>query len=596
MKPMKSKTLKKLYGIHSWVGLITGILLFVIAVTGSISVFGRPELKIWSNPDARGVINMDSSKIERLVNEYAQTVPEDFREEVIVYLPNSRIFSNLAVLYENHLEEQGILLTFDNHDHSLISRREGKLLDLFLNRPSDMADFIVDFHADLHLGRPIGYLLTGLLGLTLMASIVTGVIIHRKIIANLFTFRLPRNSSRKSRDKQQLNQQSSFDVTLADSHKLFGIWGLLFNGIIGFSGAFLGLATIILVPAAAFVAFEGDQEALIETFTTMKEPEISQIYAPTQIATTLENARKHHVAMDVSIVTIMGFNDKNAVIYANAVGGPAVASQIMEFEGHSGKLVDVYGNFEKVEGVSGKILDLMYPLHFGNFGGVAVKVLWAFLGLTTALLPLSGMMMWIERGQRAKHPKHAPHTYDRFNKLVIGSCGGIVLACAALFPAQLVLVQAYHHTEMNFQLGVVFFSVWALSMVLPFVLPRVAPLMAQNTRFTASLLSYVTGAVLVSVLPMNIMLTDSRIWQLASQQHYVTAGVDVVLFVLGALTIFITNSVNNRLKKEYAVKTQINNYADSGSQITGKEPDIVASDSQHAEDAMLSNKVTVEQK
>ena len=52
----------------------------------------------------------------------------------------------------------------------------------------------------------------------------------------------------------------------------------------------------------------------------------------------------------------------------------------------------------------------MYPLHFGNFGGVAVKVLWAFLGLTTALLPLSGMMMWIERG-KVSNIQNTRHTH-----------------------------------------------------------------------------------------------------------------------------------------------------------------------------------------
>lgn len=45
-------------------------------------------------------------------------------------------------------------------------------------------------------------------------------------------------------------------------------------------------------------------------------------------------------------------------------------------------------------------------------------------------------MLWIERGMNAKHPAHSRETYIRFNKLLIGSCAGLVLATVVLFPTQ----------------------------------------------------------------------------------------------------------------------------------------------------------------
>ena len=36
---MKSITIKKLYQMHSWVGIVTGILLFIVAFTGAFAVF-----------------------------------------------------------------------------------------------------------------------------------------------------------------------------------------------------------------------------------------------------------------------------------------------------------------------------------------------------------------------------------------------------------------------------------------------------------------------------------------------------------------------------------------------------------------------------
>lgn len=39
----------------------------------------------------------------------------------------------------------------------------------------------------------------------------------------------------------------------------------------------------------------------------------------------------------------------------------------------------------------------MEPLHFGDFGGLTLKWLYFFLGLTPALLSITGTWLWIER-------------------------------------------------------------------------------------------------------------------------------------------------------------------------------------------------------
>jgi uncharacterized iron-regulated membrane protein len=382
-------------------------LLFVIAFTGSVSVFGKPELKIWANPDIRADIQLDAQKIEDLVFEYSKTVPEEYLQEVLVFLPGARNFVDLTVVFENHEAEQAIYLTFDNLTLDLKERIEGSPREVFSARKTDIADFIVNFHADLHLGRPIGLLLTGLLGLTLMASVVTGFIVHRQKLSQLFSFR----------------PKKGWDVTLSDGHKLFGLWGLVFHGVIGFSGAFLGLATVILIPAAAFVSFGGDQEKLIETFTTTPQPTISKVAEPTKLAPILEHALNYEEHYNPEVITLYGYGDQNAVVYVNGTGGERVSRQLLSYEGSTGTFKEAFSQFGKVGGNTTVILDLMFPLHFGNFGGVFVKLIWTVLGLATALLPLSGMMLWIERGQKSKHPQYSDSAYERFNRLVIGCCG-----------------------------------------------------------------------------------------------------------------------------------------------------------------------------
>ena len=518
---MKSINIKKLYMVHSWVGLITGVLLFVIAFTGAVSVFGRPEIKVWANPEIREGIDINAQQIEQVIAKHAKQLPEAFHQEILVFLPGARTYPNLKIMFEDHENEQAVLLGFDNITLEVIERKEGSPREVFAGREIDIADFIVDFHADLHLGRPVGLLITGLLGLTLMASIVTGFIIHRQKLKQLFTFR----------------RRKSLDITLADSHKLFGVWGLVFNGVIAFTGAFLGLATVLLIPAAAFVSFNGDQDKLVETFTTTPQPELSQTYQPTILSPIIEHALSYDEDMTVEVITIYGYNDQNALIYASGVGSESVARQLLSYEGKTGNFKEAFGQFGKVGGFSAKVLDLMFPLHFGNFGGALVKLIWTILGVSTALLPLSGMMLWIERGQRASTPRYKPHVYDRFNRFVIGTCGGIILACASLFPTQLIMESVGNITDTGFFIGSVFFTVWVVSAIWAFV-PKTANLGAKQ-------LGYAVGILLIVTVPLNILMTGHNLVSLFVGQHWVAAITDTTLLLLGVGCLYMTYKLSN---------------------------------------------------
>ncbi len=44
----------------------------------------------------------------------------------------------------------------------------------------------------------------------------------------------------------------------------------------------------------------------------------------------------------------------------------------------------------------------MTPLHFGDFGGLVLKTLYFILGLTPALLSVTGTWLWLERTQRER--------------------------------------------------------------------------------------------------------------------------------------------------------------------------------------------------
>jgi uncharacterized iron-regulated membrane protein len=515
---VKSITIKKLYQLHSWVGLVTGILLFIIAFSGSVAVFALPELKIWANDELRAPIKPNPQGFEDLIREYSKKVDPVYLEEIQIRLPATRTSKISRVIFEGHIEtpegkekHEGIVYEF--HPETLKELSKTDMETFFSQEKLDMASFLAHFHADLHLGRPIGLILTGLLGLTLMVSIVTGLLVHRKILAQLFTFRA----------------RKTFSLMLNDGHKVMSVWAVLFHSTIAFTGAFLGLATVILVPAAAYVGFNGDQQKLLETFTAVKPAIISHIQQPTQLSNILELSLEARPDLTFRNVTIMGYGDKNAQVYVNGIGSEQLGGETLIYNGATAEYIKTQANFGRLEGVAGKILDAMFPLHYGNFGGVFVKMLWSVLGMITALLPITGLMLWIERGLNSQQPNHSRRTYQNFNKLLIGSCGGIVLATAALFPAQLILnkiMPGLDHTGVIFN---IFFSVWLVALLIPFLV---------HYKKATKIVYFLIAALLTIVLPMDAILTSSHIFNVFDTQHYVSVSVDMVLFVLGLLMLF----------------------------------------------------------
>ena len=48
----------------------------------------------------------------------------------------------------------------------------------------------------------------------------------------------------------------------------------------------------------------------------------------------------------------------------------------------------------------GCLLLASQPLHFGDYGGLALKILWALLDIATIVILGSGLYLWLGKGRR----------------------------------------------------------------------------------------------------------------------------------------------------------------------------------------------------
>ena len=189
--------------LHTWFGLVLGYVLMVAFFFGALSVFDR-EIDRWAIPETRFEPQRMPSFDTMLVPIFKTIVPEEdeleaARERVGGTLPADMPVMNWGA-YTTHRDP--VLSLFAEfaitnnpkdpddhvHGHVTIDPRSGKVL------PHDQlkvgSGFFYPLHFSLHLTwKDLGYWIVALAALVMMAALVSGVVMHRKIFRELFTFR-----------------------------------------------------------------------------------------------------------------------------------------------------------------------------------------------------------------------------------------------------------------------------------------------------------------------------------------------------------------------------------------------------------------------
>jgi len=394
---MQQRTLKIHYRIHSWVGITSAIIIFVVSFSGALSLFDD-EMARWETKTLRQLDVPAKVDIDRLVDLqlFAQhrdvfyLLPDVHNPSVRVFTPQSR---------QQH--QQDLVLDPDT-------------LELLATVPP-VSDFFARLHTDLHLPRPWGRYLVGLSGIVLLFSLVTGLIMHRKILREMFRIRW----------------QRGWRLRLADWHKYLGSWGLLFNGMIAYTGAVIGLVGLV-GPLMVISSYGGDLDQAVEAFagpTLALQEETAPMPSVQQL---IDDLQQQYPQSHVGSFFIRGYGDRNATISLNFVEnnttwlgqGFTLLYKLADREllhrssfRHNGTFTRIYGAFT--------------PLHYALYGGIWIKLMYFVFGVALALSAATGSMIWLERrhGQRLEKGLQADNI-GWLSSLLSGSCNGLVMASA----------------------------------------------------------------------------------------------------------------------------------------------------------------------
>lgn len=353
---MRQHTHKMLFDLHSWAGIVTGALMFVVCFSGAIVVF-KHEIDLWANPALRiAPLSGAPASIDRVLEGVARRYPGSTPQSISVPTaasPGFFVFIRDAGGQRAKIAAQG---------------GSGEVIGPV---DSELGQFIRSLHVFLFFGPRW---IVGALGVVMLVLIGTGFLIHRKILKELFTQRWDR----------------SLRVLTSDFHKCLGVWGLAFHVVIAFTGAWLGLAPLF-ERAAGFVA------------GAPAESRRPPAKAPPAAMASLDAMREAaHAALPgfqprYGSLRNWGRADATVVFTGNLAGHLASTANVT-LDGADGAVRSVWD--PRTRGFWSQFNGLMEPLHFGDFGGLGLKWLYFLLGLSPAILSLTGTILWIDRRRR----------------------------------------------------------------------------------------------------------------------------------------------------------------------------------------------------
>lgn len=386
---MASTPAKSALSAHSAIGLVVGALLYIVCVTGTLSVF-YPELQRleqWSAPEM-GSISPEA--VQRGVEEVLT------RERAEGMPPTTHLYAHLPT---DDLPRA--TLTTDTQAFHL--DRSGAIAI-----PEEIAwsDFLVALHYKLSLPNFWGLTLVGALGAMMLALCFTGVIALPRIF----------------RDAFRLNARATKGTALADWHNRLSTWTLPFSLAIAFTGAAIGLGSVGAFSMAE-TAYGGDLEAVYAPVFGAETTAHSVAQRAPDVAAALRHVRTNYP--DV------------APTYAIVHDAFQPGQHVQIVAGHPRRLIfgeyynfDAEGRFIRTAGLADGALGQQtaastYNLHFGNFGGVPVKLVYFVLGLAVSAVSATGIYVWFAKRRRKGHDE--PVLKAAWNAVVWG-CPAVLLA------------------------------------------------------------------------------------------------------------------------------------------------------------------------
>lgn len=502
---------KSMEWLHSWTGVVIGCVLLAIFWMGSLSVFDR-EIDRWMMPATR-LVAPPATSLDAAVKPVAEQLSAG-SPQWFVSLPNDR----MPVFRVGYRDASGEFV------RRYIDPTTGALIPDAGTHGG--TGFIFPFHYRLNIKwMDIGYWLVGFAGMGMLVLLVSGVIIHRKIFREFFTFR-PRKQV----------QRASLDL-----HNLTGVVALPFHFAITLSGLIIFYA--IYFPWPTTLPFQGSKEALqAEVFGGFNRPKagvpgkLASLDAMVRDAESRWSAyydapvradfvRVTHPGDAASFVQIRSVFPSDSVTMDRGMAVYDAGSGALLREHYSAPVRSVHA--------------FIAGMHFIQFKHWTLRWLYFFGGLAGCVMIATGFLFWLE-ARRARHLRHGLRGVPLLQGLTIGSVTGIVIATFAFFTVNRLLPEnaefaGIGRAELEM---LAFYLAWCGTFVHAWLRPTRAWL-EQAWAITV---------VAVAAVLLNWMSTGDHLLKTLTAGSAGIAGMDLMLIAAAVLAALVALRLRRQLR------------------------------------------------
>ncbi|MBA6130694.1 MULTISPECIES: PepSY domain-containing protein [Pseudomonas] len=384
-KPLKKSKSRLWFLVHSWLALPIWFFVLIVCFTGMLAVVSQ-EIVWLANPDVRASkpdTDAERLSFQQVLNALHKAEPDMVVQSIIQ--PDGSHFALTA----NVTFPDGTTPTLYVNPYT--GAIQGKSPDFNFEAFTRALHgwWLVPFTN----GFSWGWYLVSILGLPMLASLVTGLVVYKKFWKGFFK---PVRTGHGSR------------IFWGDLHRLAGVWSIWFIAVISITG------TWFLIQAILF-----------DNHISISSEPIVPVIARDEVPQTADGSPAPRIDLDeaarIAGLAIPGLEINFIALPATAyshisMGGRGwypLMFQSAEVNPYTRKVDSQFllGDRSALEFVT----ESMRPLHTGDFGGLPIKLIWFFFGLVLTLMVFSGLLIWTKRTAQAtaaalKRSERAPRT------------------------------------------------------------------------------------------------------------------------------------------------------------------------------------------
>ena len=348
-----------IFYIHSTAGLVSGLFILLMSLSGAALIF-HDELDSLQRPQVNSVkgkiISVDSCyHIIKKQYPHAQLsnciLPENSNSPFFFFIYDPS-YKNGEKAMEVFLHPQtGVVLK---------TRGGGD------DAGNNFMSWLSKFHNSFHLGKT-GEWLLGFFAIVFLLSLCTGLILFRKNIIAVLTFR--RSAWRNN-----------------NLHQIIGVYALLFNLMIAVTGFWM----------QRYVFKKEFYQSYDFTMTIKPSPSL-----PYSFDSAYREVKKQYPDFTAYVIYFAQGTKGKTAVYGSQASNAYI---------HSKKFADVIfldstGTVAKTRFIdeistSDRYDIINSQLHMGKYGGWGIKLLYFVFGLSGGLLSITGFLLWLKRRKR----------------------------------------------------------------------------------------------------------------------------------------------------------------------------------------------------